>query len=111
MTKGNKCTTIEGVSLDLSYNPIRPARTPGQQVVLNLQTFGPKRMDWGVATPLIVRSRGWEPTKTTPATVRGSVQSCYGDWWVVVDVPLLSAGGEVLATAGMLLPPNVITAA
>ena len=98
------------MSLDLSYRAIRPARVPEQQVWLNLRAYGPKRVGWGTATPLIVRSQGWEPTTATPATVQGCVQSIYGDWWVYVEVPLRSGVGEVLASCGMLLPPSVVSA-
>lgn len=98
------------MSLDLSYRAVRPARIPDQPVLLDLRAFGPKRMGWGVSTPLIVRSQGWEPTTATPATVQGCVQSMYGDWWVYVEVPLRSAVGGLLATSGMLLPPSVVSA-
>jgi hypothetical protein len=96
---------------DLSYRAVQPARNPGQQVTVDLRRmYGPRRL-WGQSTPLIVRSKGWEPTTATPAVVEGTVQSAWADYWVYVRIPLLNSLGEVLKRdVGLLVPPEIITA-
>lgn len=95
---------------DLSYRAIQPAKIPDQPVTLDLVgMYGPKRM-WGTSTPLIVRSKGWEPTGDTPGVVQWTVQDRWTGYWVSVRIPLVNALGEVLKeSTELLVPPHVIT--
>lgn len=95
----------EARGMDAPYQPIRPI-TPPRSVIVDLGTFGPRRLHWGRETPLWARANGWRPTAATAALAVDNVMTCWGDWLVHLQVPLISTRGEQIGEAGVLVPPD-----
>ena len=93
---------------ELRYSPVRSVVPPRPVTVDLSQMFGPRRLRWGLATPLWVRANGFRPDRDVPALVQDSMLSMFGDWWVYCSVPLLSARNQLVKEVGLLLPPDLV---
>jgi hypothetical protein len=94
--------------MDQQRVPFVPVDPP-RPVTVDLTPYGPRRLRWGVDTPVWARAAGWRPERDTPALVTGNVLSAFGDWWALVEVPLVDESGHQLAVARLVVPPEWVT--